>query len=257
MTIPRTHMLVTIPRYACVQNIYNSWMSPIQCTLIENTFIFGSNEIKFYFVDVNNPDLPKMRAMSHSRNVGVNILPFENGNLLFASSRTKLSGIIVGSEGYEFDVYLMKRSVIPENIEHCQFDASCLYIVHVKDGFVSFPGLHLKHGDEIFACIRSQNVSLADPGVEVEDVNKAIELCSTGLNINDLPPSTVNIDIKNAVNGYISDVSKLDLEWNVPHSSVTILEYKYCVGKHPLIHYIYIHIFQVQCVFCILLLNAH
>ncbi|XP_061196785.1 uncharacterized protein LOC133205060 [Saccostrea echinata] len=221
------------PRFACVQNTYNTLLSPVQCVLIQNTFSYGSNSMKIYLIDEKNPDLQKMRTMSHSQNLGANVLLFEKNSLRFTSSETKVAGIIVGSQGYDFDVYLMTKNFIPVSMEKCHSDKSCLHYSHAQDGFVSFPGLHLKHGWEIFVCVRSSRTSQAKPGDTDYEMDAVIEICSEGLKINNFPPSAVDIKIKNSFNGYTSDVSQLEVEWNIPTLYVPLLEYQYCVGSVP------------------------
>lgn len=49
------------PRYVCVQRAFNSWISPLQCTLINNSFQHRNVEIDVFIVGADNPNLQKMK----------------------------------------------------------------------------------------------------------------------------------------------------------------------------------------------------
>lgn len=220
------------PRYVCVQRAFNSWISPLQCTLINNSFQHRNVEIDVFIVGADNPNLQKMKEVSHSRNLGANILMFEEGRLLYTTSGAKITGIIVGNEGKLFEVYLMKISSVPMNEDECNSNKNCLHFVQVKDGFVSFPSLHLKHNDEIFICIRSTNDTFVNSESKTNLQNEIFERCSKKLKINDMPPSSTKINVRNSKNGFLSVTSFLDANWTIPDLNVPLLEYKYCIGKY-------------------------
>ncbi|XP_062567668.1 LOW QUALITY PROTEIN: uncharacterized protein LOC134229901 [Saccostrea cucullata] len=232
LVLSREEIYSKHPRFACIEDTHNTLLSPVHCVLIQNTFSYGTNGVNIYLIDEKNPDLQKMKTMSHSRNIGANVLLFEKARLQFTTSETKVAGIIVGNQGYDFDVYLMTKNFIPASEEKCHSEKSCLEFIHANDGFITFHGLHLTHGDEIFVCTRSSRIDANAEDTD-NDIDEKIEICSEGLKINDSPPSAVDINIKNLVNGYTSDVSELDVEWNIPTLFVPLLEFQYCVGTVP------------------------
>lgn len=223
---------VVPPRYLCVQRAINSWISPLQCALINNSFQHRNSEINVFIIGAENPNLQRMKEISHSRNLGANILMFEAGSLLYTTSGAKITGIIVGNEGRLFEVYLMKISYVPMNEDECNLNKNCLHFVQIKDGFVSFPSLHLQHNDEIFICIRSTNDTFVISESKANLQNEIFERCSKKLKINDMPPSKTKINVKNSQNGFLSAASFLDANWTVPDLNVPLLEYKYCIGKY-------------------------
>lgn len=166
-----------------------------------------------------------MRTISHSSNLGTNVQSFENGNLLYTSSKTKFAGIIARNDGRQFEVYLMRRKLILRNKEDCDSSIHCLHYTQVQNGFITYPNLHVRHNDELFICVRT-----------IEDLanrtEKQSEECSEKLKINDLPPSNVKINVKSSLNGYMSTTSVLDIEWTVPDLNVPLLEYRYSIGKY-------------------------
>ena len=163
--------------------------------------------------------------MSHSSNLGNNVQSLENGNLLYTSSKTKFAGIIARNDGRQFEAFLMKRKFLPKDKEDCDSNIHCLHYTKVQDGFITYPHLHVRHNDELFICVRT-NEDLANR------TGKQSEECSDKLMINDLPPSNVRINVKGSLNGYTSTNSVLDVEWTVPDLNVPLLEYRYCIGKY-------------------------
>ena len=176
-----------------------------------------------------------------SRYIGDALRDLHEADLDFGTEYSKVVGAVLSGNNRNITWYLTNSNTIPET---CDDSPNCERLPTTTEGYVEVPQEKILHNKIQFIC--------ADAPEEVKEQDSftetlpAIQLCSNGFVIDDVPPSGGELQVE-SVNGYINDLQSFAVTWKNfdDNIDVTALGYKNRINSYAVqigISPVYLHI---------------
>ena len=142
-----------------------------------------------------------------SRYLGDKLRLLHDNDIDFGTEHTDLIGVVLNGNNREITWFLMTSRQLPTN---CELTPDCKASKTTNNGYVRFPRSKIRYNTIYFICAWApESELLTDTQV---DRYPAIQTCSNGFVLDDRPPTTGIIQVKN-LNGYINSLQDIVIAW--------------------------------------------
>ena len=177
--------------------------------------------------------------MISSRYIGDNLRLLHEEDIDFGTEHTDLVVVVLNGNHREVTWFLMTSRKLPT---YCAFTPECKSSATTSNGYIRFPRSKIRYNKIYYICAKAPESELITE--YKTDRLPAIQTCSNGFVLDNMPPTSGIINVKN-VNGYINSMSDFVVTWtgfddNVDAISVgyasKIKSYGVEIGKYSCVY---------------------
>lgn len=147
--------------------------------------------------------------MIHSSNIGTHLSLLHNAEVDFGTIDATVAGVLLHAVERNVTWYLMKERTFPQSGD-CDKETDCVHSQISDCGYIYFDSHFVDRNRFYYICAYSgSTIFIRETFTEKLP---EIQSCSDGFVIDDTPPTTGKISVKNT-NGFLTDLSSIDIRW--------------------------------------------